>query len=120
MSIYATYWSMKFEDPDVPDEWVEVMAQSVPPHIGSDECGDPFASFLPPPVPEDSKYARAVVFVAPWTVKGTERSGQEYRDPLLVITGQEYAEALFPDLLQRIWDAVQLQRERRRTAGQPP
>lgn len=108
MSIYATLWSIKFEDPDNLDEWVEVMAQSVPPHIGSapDYPEDPFASFLPPAVPSDSRHPRAVVFVGPETEKGTARSGQEYRDPLLVLTGEEYAQSTFRGLIERIWDAM--------------
>src|SRR5216117_3315610 len=54
-------------------EWVTVIAQGVPPHIGSPtpgcgyEDGDPYAAFLPPPVETDengeAEYLRAVVFV---------------------------------------------------------
>lgn len=109
MSIYATLWTIKVEHHF--DEWVEITAQAVPPHIGStDDYGgiDHCAAFLPPPVPEDSDYPRAVVFIAEDTIKGTERSGQEYREPLLVITGKEYVEARFADLMGRLEDAVEL------------
>jgi hypothetical protein len=108
VSIYATLWSIRFEDPDRPDEWTEVTAQAVPPHIGSEPEyeKDPFGSFLPPPVPADSRHARAVVFVTEETEKGTDRSGQEYRDPLLVLTGDEYARSSFKGLLERIWYAI--------------
>ncbi len=59
MSIYATLWTLKFpkDGNDHPGcEWITVMAQGVPPHIGSPapgagyEAGDPYAAFLPPPV----------------------------------------------------------------------
>ena len=45
---------------------------------------------------------RAVVFVTEFTQKGTERSGQEYHSPLLVLTGEEYDKITFADLHERI------------------
>ena len=57
MSIYATLWHLQFPrhgDADVGCEWVEVLAQGVPVHIGTPtpghgyESGDPYESFLPP------------------------------------------------------------------------
>jgi hypothetical protein len=104
MSIYATLWTIRIEWHF--DEWIEVTAQSVPPHI------DHHADWLPPPIPEDSGYPRAVVFVTEDAIKGTDRSGQEYRDPLLVITGKEYVEARFENMMQRLQDAVELHRSR--------
>ena len=119
MSIYATLWKLKFPtegDEHAGCEWIEVTAQAVPPHIGSPtpdngyESGDPFAAFLPPAVETDAdgfaKYNRAVVFVTEYTIKGTERSGQEYVNPLLVLTGEEYARITFEELHRRICDVL--------------
>jgi len=120
MSIYATLWSIQIRDPASPftsPKWVEVTAQAVPPHIGSPtpgcgyETGDPYADFLPPPVETDeggqAQYNRAVVFVTDETWKGTASNGQEYVDPLLVLTGEEYAKMPFQVLLDRLQGAVQ-------------
>ena len=119
MSIYATLWILKF--PECGDyhtscEWIEVIAQGVPPHVGSPasglgyENGDPYAEFLPPAVVTnedgEAEYMRAVVIVTETTRKGTSRNGQEYVDPLLTLGGQEYANLPFPDLHQRICDAL--------------
>jgi hypothetical protein len=49
---------------------------------------------------------RAVVFVTEDTPKGTERSPQEYVQPLLVLTGEEYANMTFDTLYTRICDAL--------------
>ena len=119
MSIYATLWTLKFpREGDVFHrcEWIEVTAQGVPPHIGSPslgagyESGDPFGAFLPPPVTVnadgDAPHMRAVVFVTQFTEKGTDRSAQEYRSPLLVLTGEEYDKIPFPDLHKRICAAL--------------
>jgi hypothetical protein len=93
-----------------------VSAQGVPPHIGSPtpgcgyEDGDPFAAFLPPPVRTnhdgEAEHMRAVVFVTEHTLKGTERSPQEYLNPLLVLTGEAYAHMTFDDLYTQICDAL--------------
>jgi hypothetical protein len=125
MSIYATLWSLKF--PKLGQdyfgcEWVEVIAQAVPPHIGSPtpgcgyEDGDPYGAFLPPSVRTDdegeAEYMRAVVFVAAGTKKGTARSPQEYIDPLFVLTGEQYAKITFEELHNRICDALRGNRPR--------
>ena len=115
MSIYATLWILKFPtegDYSTGCDWLEVMAQGVPPHIGSPtpgagyEDGDPYAAFLPPPVPVDAEgcgpHMRAVVFITEFTLKGTDRSHQEYQSPLLVLTGEEYARITFDDLHDRL------------------
>jgi len=72
--------------------------------------GDPYADFLPPAVAVgadgDSEFMRAVVFVTEETKKGTSRAGQEYQDPLLVLTGREYAAIKFDELHTRICDAL--------------
>ena len=110
MSIYATLWKLKFPkegDEHSDCEWIEVTAQAVPPHVGSPtpgngyENGDPYAAFLPRALETDAdglaKFNRAVVFVTEYTIKGTERSGQEYACPLLVLTGDEYSRITFED-----------------------
>lgn len=115
MSIYSTLWSLRFpaggEDVLCCD-WVEVVAQGVPSHIGSPtigagyEDGDPYAAFLPPAVRADGDVLRAVVFVVAGSPKGTPRSSQEYVRPLLVLTGAEYAAIPFAALHRRICDAL--------------
>jgi hypothetical protein len=123
MSIYATLWSLKFPkhgDYYYGCEWIGVTAQGVPPHIGSPtegagyEDGDPYAGFLPPPVEDtddwDAKNFRAVVIVTEDTAKGTPENGQEYIDPLMTLTGAEYARLTFADLEKRICDALRGER----------
>ena len=39
-------------------------------------------------------------------MKGTSRAGQEYQEPLLVLTGREYAAIKFDELPTRICDAL--------------
>lgn len=115
MSIYCTLWEIKLPRGHAFDEeWVEVFAQGVPPHIGHPSEypeGDSYADFLPPVVdydPEsDEEYGpssyRAVVILQ----KGRDRKDvQRYVDPLLVFTGAEYARIPFEDLLQRIQQAI--------------
>jgi hypothetical protein len=119
MSIYATLWKLKFPkegDEYLGCDWIEVTAQGVPPHIGAPtrglgyEDGDPYADFLPPPVETDpdgdAPFMRAVVFVTEYSIKGTERNGQEYVSPLLVLTGEEYAHTTFDELHRRLCDAL--------------
>ena len=106
MSIYATIGSLYFRARTKSGEaerFHKVTLQSVPAHIGSPEDydEDPY-SFLPPPVSSDSKYARAVVFIGPDHKKGTERSGQEYVNPLFTTTGEEYEKTTFVELWERI------------------
>lgn len=119
MSIYSTLWKLKFPkegDDYIGCDWVEVTAQGVPPHIGTPtpgiwcEEGDPYAAFLPPPVEvEDTGHAshmRAIVFVTEYTIKGTDRHPQEYRSPLLILSGEEYSRITFQELHLRICDAL--------------
>ena len=119
MSIYATLWSLmfpRFGDHYIGCEWVEVVAQGVPGHIGTPtpgfgyEDGDLFGQFLPPPVTVDSEgdseFMRAVVFVTRGTAKGTPRSPQEYVNSLLVLSGRDYATITFADLHKRICNAL--------------
>jgi hypothetical protein len=119
MSIYATLWTIQIEDPASSfsePRWVEVTAQAVPPHIGSPtpgcgyEDGDLYGSFLPPPVETDldgqAEFNRAVVFVVRGSKKGTNRSHQEYVEPLLMLTGAEYAKMPFQVLLDKLRETV--------------
>jgi hypothetical protein len=119
MSIYATLWQLRFPEHGeyhIGCGWVEVVAQGVPAHIGSGVLdpgyadGDPYASFLPPaitaPPADEERALRAVVFITAGTPKGTDRSPQEYANPLLVLTGEEYAALPFQDLHDRICDLL--------------
>jgi hypothetical protein len=66
---------------------------------------DPYGDFLPPPRTdhdEDDETPRAVVFVT----DGTEKEGQVYIDPLLVITGKEYMTTPFSELWSKLVTAV--------------
>ena len=123
MSIYATLWKLKFPkegDTIQGSEWIEVIAQAVPAHVGSPtpgcgyEDGDPFRAFLPPAVATDAEgdapFHRAVAIVTEHSIKGTERSGQEFASPLLLLTGEEYAHLTFDELHQRICDALRANR----------
>ena len=125
MSIYATLWKLKFptHGDNYPGcEWITVTAQGFPAHIGSptpaggNEAGDPFAAFLPPALPVneqgESEYQRAVVLVKEGTPKETNRSPQEYVEPLLVLTGKEYALMTFETLYARICKALRGKRPR--------
>lgn len=95
---------------------MDVTAQAVPPHIGSPtpgcgyEDGDPYPGFLPPPLETDqdgnAPFHRAVVFITSGTRKGTDRHPQEYVEPLFVLSGTEYANIAFNDLLGRLQEAV--------------
>jgi hypothetical protein len=122
MSIYATLWILKFPahgDAYSGCEWETVIAQGVPGHIGTPtsgygyEAGDPYGTFLPPAigVSEDDADVlplRAVVIVR----DGTEKVGQEYVQPLLVLSGSEYAAMAFEVLHDRICDVLRGNRPR--------
>ena len=125
MSIYATLWHLKFPrfgDDHTGCEWVDVIAQGVPAHIGTPspgfgyETGDPYSDFLPPPIEilseADEQKLRAVVFVTTGTRKGTSRCGQEYVDPLLVVSGTDYYGLSFDGVHERICDALRAGRPR--------
>jgi hypothetical protein len=116
MSIYATLWRLRFPakgDDYHGCDWVEILAQAVPGHIGTPisgygyEEGDPYAAFLPPPVTDDpDSRNRAVVFVVAGTPKGTQRSAQEYSETLLTLTGEEYERIPFWKLHETICDLL--------------
>ena len=117
MSIYATLWQLKFQKAHAFDEeWVEVYAQAVPAHIGHPSVypeGDQYSDFLPPVVECDPEtgtgpHYRAVVIV----VEGRDRKeGQRYVDPLLVLTGYQYAKIPFERLLDAIKKALRWDRD---------
>lgn len=125
MSIYATFWRLKFPrygDLHAACEWIEVTAQGVPPHIGSstpglgNENGDPYADFLPPALGTDengdAEFMRAVVIITERSKKGTARHPQEYLHPLLTLDGKQYASMTFDELHNRICDALRGDRPR--------
>ena len=59
-----------------------------------------------------SQALRAVVFVREGTPKGTARSAQEYVDPLLVLSGCEYAGSTFGQLHDMMCNALRGHRPR--------
>src|SRR5947207_12407306 len=102
MSIYATLWEIMVpKKHEFDHEYVKVFAQGVPPHIGHPNEypeGDPYADFLPPVVMEydheNDRFSdyRAVVIVQ----EGRDQKDvQRYVDPLIVLTGKEYANIPF-------------------------
>jgi hypothetical protein len=108
MSIYATLWELKFPlfgQSHTGCEWEHVIAQGVPEHIGEDGDAD-YLSFLPPRAESIAGDLRAVVIVRKLQPKGTERSAQEYPNPLLVLTGREYETLPFSKLHEAISDAL--------------
>ena len=119
MSIYATLWTLKFPkegDEHLDCEWIQERAQAVPAHVGSPtlgcgyEEGDPYAAFLPPAVATDAEgdapFYRAVAIITEYSIKGTPRCGQEYVSPLLLLTGEAYAQMTFQELHESICDAL--------------
>jgi hypothetical protein len=114
MSIYATLWALQFPrfgEFHIGCEWVTVIAQGVPAHVGAEDP-DPYASFLPMLPNSVAVDLRAVVFVVEGTTKGTIRSAQEYPAPLLVLSGVEYVSAPFSVLHTRLCDALRTDRPR--------
>jgi hypothetical protein len=114
MSIYATLWALRFPrfgEFHTGCEWVTVLAQAVPAHVGT-EGPDAYASFLPPVAESVASDMRAVIFVTERAEKGTDRSAQEYVAPLLVLSGTEYASVPFPVLHAKLCDALRADRPR--------
>lgn len=102
MSIYATVAELGFKRGG-DSTYFEILAQAVPPHIV--DVGQGW-DFLPPPVDPQGRLFRAVFFVVCDDSKGTARSGQEYPNPLLRLTGQEYHDIRFIELIDRLEDAL--------------
>src|SRR3990167_1025519 len=104
MSIYATMECLKFPINgefawgEAEGEWIEVLFQGVPGHITYE---GPEWEWLPPPS-ADENTPRAVVVIDARTKKGTERCGQEYVEPLLVLSWTDYQAARWEHLHQRI------------------
>jgi hypothetical protein len=114
VSIYATLWALRFPrfgEFHIDCDWVTVLAQAVPAHVGA-EGPDHCASFLPPLAGSVAADIRAVVFVAQGAEKGTARHGQEYVAPLLVLSGKEYTAIPFRVLHERLCDALRGDRPR--------
>jgi len=114
MSIYTTLWALKFPrfgEYHSGCEWVTVLAQAVPAHVGS-EGPDAYESFLPPAPESIADNVRAVVFVTIGAEKGTDRSAQEYVAPLLVLPGAEYASMPFAVLHTSLSDVLRGERPR--------
>jgi len=109
LSIYCTLWELRFpRDGDAfacaHDPGILVIAQAVPQHI--DDVG-PAWEFLPPPVVEDALTWRAVVFVTNDQEHiGTARNGQEYRRPLLTLSGAQYDACSFDNLHEAICEKL--------------
>lgn len=126
MSIYATLGVFGVEVMGPYHEMCPVYCQGVPPHI--DYTG-PEWDWLPPPVanPElDSagdykqsyKY-RAIFFVGPFTKKGTERNGQEFVDPLLVLSHDEFMTKPFGEIIGEVATKLEKQMEANKSSGTP-
>jgi len=108
MSVYATLWELKFPlygQAHTDCEWETVLAQGVPEHIGEDGDAD-YLAFLPPRAQSIENGLRAVIFVRALQEKGTDRSAQEYPNPLLVLTGKEYSAASFASLHEQLTNAL--------------
>jgi hypothetical protein len=102
MSIYVTIGEIgirRFGD----ETMIEIMIQAVPAHI---DYAGPQWDFLPPTVDPNGETNRAVFLVERGTTKGTERCGQEYVKPLLMLTGAEYEKIGFSELLGRLEEAL--------------
>src|SRR4029079_8309493 len=106
MSIYATLWEIALPRRYHFDaEFIKVVAQAVPAHIGDPSYypeGDPYADFLPPVVADyDSKTGEAPFHRAVLIIREdrAEKVGQRYTDPILVLTGEEYARSTFDELI---------------------
>ena len=110
MSIYATCWEISVE---VYRRDVRVWGQSVPGHIGhpdEDYEEDYCREFLPPLIEgHDPDTPRAMVIVSELSNKGTDRSNQEYEDPILVCRWEEYEAMGFDEVIQLIHTEVRKQ-----------
>ena len=112
MSIYAgPFFEIKVPIGDFGDEdkWCQVFGMAVPSHIGRKDEGydeDPYADFLPP-VCTDYEHKmnrpRAVVVV---DENKSEKDGQEYRDALFTLPGEEFEMMTFIEVMSRIKKAV--------------
>ena len=108
MSIYATLWELQFPlsgQSHIDCEWESVLAQGVPDHVGEEGPAD-YLTFLPPREESMAGGLRAVVFIRKLQPKGTDRSAQEYPEPLLTLTGREYEALSFGALHENLMNAL--------------
>lgn len=102
MSIYATLWNIKLPvEVNGEDVWHEVYAQGVPSHI------DDEVDWLPAPI-KDSDRLRCVVFVEAGEPKGgAGYHGQQYHNPLLILTGFQYTHISHSDLFEKLTEGLE-------------
>lgn len=107
MSIYATIHHFTIEEGPNGEPY-DIFVQAIPGHIGHPSeypDGDPFAHYydgkMPPP-PRHPDQFRGVVIVD----QHSEKSGQEYTSPLLVLSREEYFSIGFEELMERIAEAI--------------
>ena len=114
MSIYATLWELKFPlygQSHTYCEWETVIAQGVPEHIGEEGEAE-YLEFLPRREESIQDGLRAVVFVRALCEKGTDRSAQEYRSPLVMLSGKECSSMTFVKLHETLSEALRGTRPR--------
>jgi hypothetical protein len=85
------------------DDSRHITILSVPPHIVT---VGPSWDFLPAPVEPEGRVYRAVIVVELGQLQGTARSVHEFPKPLLILTGQEYHDIRFVELMYRIEEAL--------------
>ena len=120
MSIYSTGWSFQWGVSPRGvfnagcGKWnplfVEVYVQFVPGHIGHPEGGyysDPYADFLPPALSSEETDVDDKIRAAVFLLRGDdEKDGQRYVSPLLVLSGDEYNNIGFHDMMDRLASVV--------------
>lgn len=119
MSIYATISTIRLpQEGMVPvneknTKWVSVIAQGVPAHIGRRDQydDDPYSSFLPPALKKESNLPyRAVVFVKQGSKKGGKNHHpQEYHNPILVLSGKQYEQKRFDEIVHSLLEKLRRQ-----------
>jgi len=117
MSIYASILDISIRSHAI-DDFRHISILAVPPHIV--DVGSSW-DFLPAPVEPDGRIFRAVVVIETGQLKGTQRSIHEFPKPLLTLTGQEYHDVRFVELIYRIeeaLDAIYGQPEWKRVVGE--
>lgn len=104
MSIYATCWEIRIDDPA---GTIELICQAVPAHIGQpaeDYEEDPYSDFLPPitpnydPYSEEDQPSRAFVLVQ----HGRHiKVGQQYTEALMTLTNDEYEKMTINEVINK-------------------
>lgn len=85
------------------DDSRHIRILGVPPHIVT---VGPSWDFLPAPVEPEGRVFRAVIVVELGQLQGTSRSVHEFPKPLLILTGREYRDIRFVELMYRIEEAL--------------